>query len=140
MRRLVLAFASIALLGCGGDSSTGPAVSAQGTWNLQTVNNSPLPFTLFFQSSPVFREEIVSDQYVLNGNGTYTDDFVIRDTQGTQVTDTPGSDNGTWTQSGTQVHLTSADPTIDPITGTINGAGDRITVNAQGFALVYAKQ
>lgn len=140
MRRLVLALASIALLGCGSDSSTGPTISAQGTWNLQTVDGSPLPYTTFLQSAPVLREEILSDQYVLNMDGTYTEAFTTRETQGTTVTTSDGSDNGTWTQAGNTVHITSADPNVGSINGTMNSTGDKVTVNVQGFLLVYVKQ
>src|SRR5881275_2041570 len=71
MRRALIAVAAMALLGCGGDS-TGPAVSAVGTWNLQTVDNGPLPYTAVFVASPLYKLEILSDAFVVRADGSYT--------------------------------------------------------------------
>ncbi len=135
MRRLLLACAAVALLGCGGDS-TGPAASAEGSWLLLTVNGSPLPVTVF--QTTTYRLEVISDQYILESDGHYTENFTTRETDGTTVTTTDDSDFGTWSQSGNQVSVTASDNTT--LTGTINGSGDRITINSQGFLLVYGRQ
>jgi hypothetical protein len=140
MKRLVFALASVALLACGGSDSTGPFVSAEGTWNLLSVDGHPLPYTFFTQASPPVQDEIVSDQYVLDANHNYTDAFTIRETAGTDVTDDPGSDNGTWSQSGNRIDFDSADPQVSVPSATINGTGDLITFNVNGILLVYAKQ
>ena len=135
MRRLLLACTAVALLGCGGDS-TGPAASAEGTWNLQTVSGSSLPFT--FQTSPT-KQEIISDQYVLNAGGTYSEFFTIRETDNGTVTTTDFTDDGTWSQSGNQVSLASSND--GTLVATINGSGDIVTVNlGGGVILVYARQ
>src|SRR5213595_3608321 len=85
MRKLLLACAAVATLGCGGGDSTGPAASVEGTWNLQTVNGSALPFTAAFVSSPLYRFEILGDQVIVDADGTFTEYTTSRETQGTAV-------------------------------------------------------
>jgi ABC-type glycerol-3-phosphate transport system substrate-binding protein len=137
MRRLLLACASVALLGCGGDS-TGPAASAEGTWNLLSVNGHVLPAIVDQIPSQGYTLEIVADQYVLHGDGTYNEAFTTRATQGTQVTTTDDTDAGTWSQQGVQVSIT---PTSGGTLVTqMNGAGNRIAANIQGFILIFGRQ
>ena len=135
MRRTLLAFAAFALVGCGGDS-TGPVASAEGTWQLQTVNGSPLPFTVAFVANPVYRLEVVSDTFIAHGNGTYDETSTIRETQGSTVTTTQQNDNGTWTQNNAALTITSVDGTVE----SAAISGNTITVNVQGAVLVYARQ
>jgi|SRR5256885_1437547 len=136
MRRLLLAFASIALVGCGGSDSTGPAASAEGTWNLSTINGAGLPFTLSSNPSTGDKLEILDDQYVLNAGGTYTEAFTTRLTQGGQVTTTPDTDTGTWSQTGNQVAITSS--AGDAFTATVST--NTITIGSQFGAVVYVRQ
>ena len=136
MRRLLLACATIALIGCGGSDSTGPAASAQGTWNLQTVNGAALPFTLNSNPSTGDKLEILDDQYVLNSDGTFTEAFTTRETTNGQITTTPETDNGTWTQQGSQVSVVFASG--GGLAGTISN--DKITIATQVGPLVYTRQ
>ena len=134
MRRLLLAFASIALVACGGSDSTGPAANAAGTWNLQTVNGHALPFTLGTDQSGA-TVEILDDQYVLNADGSWTESFTTRSTLGTTVTTTPDTDAGTWTQTGNQVSIVNS---AGGFTGTINN--NSITIGSQFGPVVYVRQ
>src|SRR5438128_8865327 len=137
MRKLLLACAAVALLGCGGSDSTGPAASIEGTWNLQTVNGQPLPYTAFFSTSPAYRLEIMSDQLLANSDGTYTENGTIRETQGTTVTTSSQQDTGVGTQHGNQVDFTSnAHATVTTATVSAN----KLAVNAQGVVGVYPRQ
>ena len=135
MKRILLALAAFAVVGCG--DSTGPAASATGTWQLQTVNGSALPYTLaFLAGPPVYRLEIVNDLFVVNGDGTYDETSTIRETQGSQVTTTDEFDSGTWVQNDAALTITAAD-------GTVSSAaisGDKITANLQGAVVVYRRQ
>ena len=135
MRKLLFACAAVAILGCGGDS-TGPAVNAQGTWNLQSVNGSGLPFTAEFISSPLYRLEIVGDQVNANADGTFTQYTTIRETLGTDVTESTDTYTGTWAQHGNQVDITDSDGVTT--TGTISG--NKLAIKEQGFLAVYVKQ
>ena len=135
MRKALIALAAVALLGCGGDS-TGPAVSAVGTWNLQTVDNAPLPYTAVLIANPLYKLEILSDVFVVHADGSYTETFTERETDGTTVTTTSDEDDGTWVQNGTALSITSSDQTT---TGA-SISGNTITVSSQGLVLVYKRQ
>lgn len=136
MRGFLLACSALVLLGCGGGDSTGPDVNVVGTWDLQTVNGSALPFTLQFDPNTNTRFELVSDQYVVHAGGSYDEAFTTRQTVGTQVTDDPQTDAGTWVVSGNKVTLTASDGS--PLTGT--ASGNHITASVGGFTLVYVKE
>ena len=135
MRRLLLACASIALIACGGSDSTGPAAKAEGTWNLSTINGRALPITLGTDQSGA-TVEILDDQYILNADGTWTESFTTRATQGTTVTTTPDTDTGTWTLQGNQVEITTTGG--DSFTGTISN--NSITIGSQYGPVVYVRQ
>jgi lipocalin-like protein len=136
MRKALIALAAVALLGCGGDS-TGPAASAVGTWNLQTVNNATLPYTLAFIANPLYKLELVSDAFVVRADGSYTETFTERETDGTTVTTTSDDDTGTWVQNNGALTITSSSDQ-----SSVNAAisGNTITVNAQGLVLVFKRQ
>src|SRR5438128_10843075 len=85
MRKLLLACAAVALLGCGGSDSTGPAASIEGSWNLQTANGQPLPYTAVFSASPAYRLEIMSDPLLAISAGMYAESGRIRETHGPTV-------------------------------------------------------
>lgn len=136
MKRVLLALAAVALIGCGGDS-TGVGTKVEGTWTLQTVNGSPLPYTAIFVANPLYKFEILSDQFVANANGTYSETSTTRETDGSNVTTSTDTGNGTWSQSGSTVNITDASD------GTVTQAaisGNTITANQQGLVLVYRRQ
>ena len=66
MRRIAIFLAVIALAAC--NDATSPNGSAIGTYSLRTINGSTLPYT--FSDGSV----LVSDQLVLNSDGSYTDE------------------------------------------------------------------
>ena len=135
MRRFVLACAAVTLLACGGGDSTGPVASAEGTWSLQSVGGSALPYTYAFDAATSHRSEVLSDVFELNADGSFTETFTTRDTQGTTVTTETAADGGTWHQSGKTVTLTFADGSL---AATINQ--DQITINTAAGVLLYARQ
>jgi len=135
MRKLLLAVATLAVLGCGSDS-TGPIASVAGTWNLQTINGSPMPFTVLFTASPLYRLEILGDSFVANANGTYIETASVRETDGSTVTTSTATDVGTWVQNNNAIALTASD-------GTVSSAaisGDIITANESGDVFIYRRQ
>lgn len=81
---IALSFA-MASLGCGGSSDTttasAPALSA-GTYQLVSVNGSPLPFT-----DPTTASKITSGACVIRSDGTFTATFTLTggSAPGTQV-------------------------------------------------------
>lgn len=135
MRRLLPLVALAVAVACGSDSTTQPTVaSVAGTWNLQSVNGSPLPFTLTQTGSD--RLELLSGVVTANANGTYTEVAQFRTTVNGQSSTSTESDAGTFTLNGTAVSLTGTQ------TGNINGAlsGNTLTLTEQGFAWVFVKQ
>jgi hypothetical protein len=65
MRRIALLGLIVALAACNNDS-TSPNGSAVGSYSLHTYNGATLPVQ-------IGNDVLVSDQLVLNANGTYTD-------------------------------------------------------------------
>lgn len=136
MRRFVLACAALTLLACGGGDSTGPVASAEGSWSLQTVGGSALPYTYAFDAATSHRLEVLSDVFDIRSDGTYTETFTTRETQGTTVTTATATDDGTWSQNGKTVTVTFSDGSH--LTASINQ--DQITMNTQAGVLLYARQ
>lgn len=131
----LLAAAVAVTAACGGDSSTGPAANVAGTYLLQTVNSNALPITVYQDSTQ--KIEVLSDKYTLATAGTYTNQTVVRTTQGGTASSDTLSYDGTYKQSGNSVTLTdSADPT-DQVTGIVSGS--TFTVTVQGVVLVYTR-
>ena len=134
MRHFVL-FALAVCLGCGSDSSTSPTGSSiAGTWALQTVNGSPLPFTLAQQGTN--KTEVLSDIATADSHGAYTDITTIRITINGVASTQSIPDAGTYTLNGTALVLRSNDGSS--LTGSLSG--NTFTVSADGFAYVYKKQ
>jgi hypothetical protein len=115
-----------------GDSSTSPA-EASGTYTLQSVNGSPLPFTLSEVDATKF--EITSDQLALNDDGTWTEAGLIRTTQNGQVTTGTLLDAGTYTLTGTALTLVSNQ--FGPSNGSLDNG--TLTLAGEGLVLLYQK-
>jgi hypothetical protein len=109
-------------------------VSAAGTWNLTTVNGSPLPFIAQAASPKV---ELLSDQLILGASGTFTQTTTVRFTDvGVDTTQT-FADAGTYTVNGTAISFRfNSDGSVE--TGTVGST--TLTVAGGGFSAVYTKQ
>src|SRR5512146_3171833 len=100
MRRLIPLVALAVAVACGSDSTTQPTVaSLAGTWTLQSVNGSPLPFTV--TQTGTDKVELLSDVVTASANGTYTEAVQFRTTLNGQSTTDTESDAGTFTLNGT---------------------------------------
>ena len=131
---MTFAFATALLAGCGSDTATAPTqASVAGTWNLSTVNGSPLPFVLQAANPKL---ELVSDQFVVSANGTFTESTVARVTDGGTVSTTTIPDAGTYTLNGTAATFTFSDGS----SGTATVSGNTFTVASGGYSQVYKKQ
>jgi hypothetical protein len=95
---------SIITAGCGGggDTSTGPP-SVAGTYTLQTVNNSSLPFTT--SEDETYKAEILSWLITLKDDNTYSDVFQGRSTDHGQATENTLTSSGTFTLTGSTLKL-----------------------------------
>lgn len=105
MRRpIAVLFAGLALTSaaCGGGDSSGPP-SIAGTYTLQTVNNSPLPFTT--SEDATYKAEILSWVVTLNTNATYNFVFQGRSTDNGVPTVNTITSVGTYTVSGSTIEM-----------------------------------
>ena len=120
---------------CGGDSPTQPRASVVGTWNLQTVDGSALPYLV--PQNDFEALELMSDVLTVDANGTFTQLSQFRVTEDGQASTESFPDGGSYALNGTAVTFTFDS---DGSTGTGSLAGTTLTVAAAGFALVYKKQ
>jgi hypothetical protein len=134
MRRLILAMGTLALFACG--NSTGVVQNLNGTYSLQTVNGSPLPFT-FSLNGALVTQQIISD-VITASNGSFSDFNTERDidTQTGNVTTINSNVAGTYVINGTAVTVTFNTGVTE--NGTVSG--NSFTIVAQGFSLVYVHQ
>jgi hypothetical protein len=130
----VCTVATVLLAGCGSDSggTTNPQSSSPvGTWNLTTANGAPLPFA--FQSGGV-KYEVMSDQYVFLADGSFTEAYQLRDTDGTIVGLENLTDAGTWKLTGTVFVITYGD---NGATASGTFSGNTVTLTQLGALMVY---
>ncbi len=137
MRRMlatVCTVATVLLAGCGGDAGTPPMeATLAGTWNLATVNGTPLPFVIQPANPKI---EILSDKLVLTASGTFAQSILARQTSGGTITTQNIEDGGTYQATGTSAAFTFNDGSHG--NGTVDG--NSLTVADVGYALVYVKQ
>ena len=137
MRRLIPLVALAVAVACGSDSTTQPTIaSLAGTWTLQNVNGSPLPFTLTQTGND--KLELLSDVVTASANGTYTENLQFRETVNGVATVSSESDTGTFTVNGTAVTLTGSQ--TGSIPGSLSNGNNTLTLTEEGFVWVFAKQ
>jgi hypothetical protein len=137
MRRLFALLALVSLVACGDNSSTGPVtVNLIGTWSLQTVNGSPVPFS---QTTSAGKLEVFSGAIVISETGTFTT------TLSTRTTAPSGSSSiniittyGTVTIAGSSLVFTRTDIPNDPGTPA-ELTSNSISFTQSGLALVFVK-
>ena len=124
-----------ALIACGDDDPSGPsAATVAGAYTLRTVNGQALPFV--FINQPTLRVEVISDEYLLNENGTFTTTITLRETEDTVVTMTSDSYSGQWLVSGNNVNLNSVEVGREQASFS---NGNTLTFALNGVTLVYRK-
>src|SRR4051812_32344048 len=135
MRRLFAVFALFSLTACSsGEILEAPATaSTAGTYNLTSVDGAPLPFVA--QASP--KVELVSEQFVLKENGTFSETMLYRFTNGTSVTTQTLTDGGTYSISGSQVSLVF---NSDGLPNTATLSGNTMVIAEPGHSYQYTKQ
>lgn len=134
--RFIACLLLVVAAACGGDSPTEPTpASVAGTWRLQTVNGSVLPFLLVeFGTDKV---ELTSDVLIVAASGSFAQMKQLTTTQSGQVSTDDLTDAGTYTLNGTAVTFTFDS---DSSTGTGSLSGNTLTVAGGSFAMVYRKQ
>lgn len=103
MRTISLALALAVLSACGGsDKTTGPK-TVPGSYSLNNVNGSGLP-AVYYQE-PGYKLEVTAGAINLSANGSFTDTYSFRETDGATVTSVTVPCQGTWAQSGSNIVL-----------------------------------
>jgi hypothetical protein len=136
VRVLAAALLLTSAAACSGDSDpTAPTqASITGTWTLQTINGTRLPFIV--AQTGADKLELTSDVLTVSGTGSFTQTTTLRLTQNGQVTTQSVADAGTYTLNGTAASFRF---NSDGSTGTGSISGNTLTVTSEGFALVYTK-
>ena len=137
MRRPIVALLLLALAASCGDSTntTAPTSSIAGNFSLTTVNGSPLPY--LGMDDPHSRYEVLQDIYTLNDSRTWSEVYKYRFTDkvaGTSVVK-EYIDAGTYTRSGSDIHLVSENTDIS---GTFDGTSISFVLQGQ-LVLVYRR-
>ncbi len=123
------------------DNTSPSSQFAGGTYALQTINASNLPYTYSSGSGTV---TIQSDMYTLNSDGTYSE--TINETISNGSGSSPASDAeaGTWSQNGNAVVFSptySTQGTYAQYTGSLTGSGtfshSSLTFSYNGVVWVY---
>lgn len=137
LRRFLPLVALAVAVACGSDSTTQPTFATiAGTWSLQTINGTPLPFTVSQTAND--KIEVVSDVVTATSTGTYTEVIQYRETLNGQATVTSVPDAGTFTINGSAITLSSSQS--GTITGTLSNNNDTFTAAESGFVYVFTRQ
>lgn len=139
MRRLATVVAALAVTvaaACGSDSPTQPTqASFAGSWSLQTVNGSALPFTAAQNGAD--KLDILTDVFTASSAGTFDEMATTRTTiNGLASIDTL-ADSGTYVISGGTVTFRFASDSSS-LPGTVSGK--TMTITQSGYSFVYRQQ
>jgi len=137
MRHPVAGLALIALVACGGDSSTArPSDSVAGTWTLQTYNGKPLPFTGNKNDNGSV-DRVESGSIGFDGKATYV--------LGIKITNTLGSTSApqNYDEVGSYTGSASTGVTLKPNDlsgGTAPFKGATVPVTISGNTLSFSQE
>jgi hypothetical protein len=137
MRRTVAYFCLALAVACGGgDSPSAPTqTSVAGTWTLQSINGTNLPFVI--AQTGANKAEVMSDVVTAVASGSYTQMTQVRVTQNGQASMQSFSEAGSWTLNGSAASFRR---NSDGSVGTASVSGNTLTLAEDGFAYVYKRQ
>jgi len=137
IRRLFVMFALATLAACGENGSTGPvSVNLVGSWKLQSVNGSALPFS---QTTATGKYEIFDGSADIQTTGQFTINLTQRTTTGTSSSVSVLTTYGTVDISTGSAIFKRQDIQNDPgQTATLTANTLGLTQN--GYALEFVKQ
>lgn len=135
--RAFMKVAAIGLFGlvaaCGGSDGVNEPASIAGTYNLETIDGQSPPIVVFDQ--PGIKVEIVSGNFVLAGNKTFTTNVVFRVTEDSQVSTESNSFGGTYAVAGSTVTFAYSDG--DSESATL--VGNTLTFTDGSSTVVFRK-
>ena len=133
--RVLFATTLCVLAACGSDSGTNPNNAAiDGTYTLQTVNGSPLPFTIQSGANSL---TLTKDVLTVGSNGSWTESIDYTETFNGQTSSGTDADGGSWTRAGSSVTFYSNVTSGNAYTGTFSN--DMLTLGAGGFVQVFTR-
>jgi hypothetical protein len=136
IRRLFVMFALATRAACGENSSTGPVtVNLVGSWKLQSVNGSALPFS---QTTSTGKYEIFDGSADIQTTGAFTINLTQRTTTGTSQSISVLTTYGTVDISTGAVIFKRQDIPNDPGT-TATLTADTFGLVQNGYTLVFVK-
>jgi hypothetical protein len=130
----VLVCLTLFVAACGGDSTAPGTTTIAGSYALQTINGSPLPYAVVQVGAD--KVEVLNETVTLSEGGTFTQQGSVRLTENGVVSTQSYSDAGTYTRNGTAISFFF---NSDGSSGTGTVSGNTITVAFSGFSLVYRK-
>jgi hypothetical protein len=137
MRRLFVSMlALVTLVACGDNSTTGPAtVNLVGSWRLQSVNGSAVPYT---QQNGTSKLEVFGGGIVISQSGSFTTTLMERVTTNGSASVMNVTTYGTVEISGSGLIFKRTDIANDPGT-TAELSIDSIALTQNGLALLFVK-
>lgn len=131
--RSMLAAALIPLASC--TDAFGIGSRPIGTWSIQEFNGQRVPAV--FDVNSFETTEIVSDVFLIEANGTYTNDYTFRVTSNSGAVRLESySDYGYWDRSSNEYYLTDS-RTGDVASASVNGG--TMIVHYQGDIYRYRR-
>ena len=122
MRRIAFALCiALGLSACQTDS-TGPGASVAGTYTLDTINGSPLPYNFSGGAT------LTADQLTLNSDGSYSD--VVQYSNGSTTIE-----RGTFFTNNNDLQFQPEDVGLPEYGGTVNGSF--LVVTSGSFRSAY---
>jgi NlpE N-terminal domain len=144
MARLKVLMAAALLVGGATACSdvTGNNARADGVYFLQTVNQNPVPYS-YTDNTTGHTLTVMSDDYSLNSNGTYSDQQTYTD----NGANSSYTESGTWTQSNNVVSFYPSQSSTGNLTlyqGTLNnsnvfGGTRTLSINFSGTIWLYSE-
>lgn len=137
MRRVASVIAVTVAAACGGESATGvPDAQLLGTYNLQSINGSRLPFfAAQIGADSIF---ITGSRLTLSDGEVWAEVAMFETSDGIHGSTSVGGDNGTWSQTGSVLSLFSTKNNKMAYTGTFSATGLNLHLTG-GSTFVYAR-
>ena len=125
---------------------TGTTARADGVYFLQRVNGNPVPYS-YVDNNTGNTLTVMSDDYSLNSDGSYSDQQLYTEYTGTQTLNRSYTELGTWSQSNNVVSFYPSQSSTNNLTryqGTIgnsNGLGGArtLSINFSGTTWFYSE-
>ena len=133
---VLLASSAAGILGCSSSDVVSPQSQLAGTYSLRTYNGQTLPVAVGVDSLGNMYA-IVSDVYTFKTDGSFGEEYVLRQTPVTgAVNNQTYDDGGTWQLTGSTLTATYQDRSY--VIGTFTN-GNTITFSNGGSSVVFQK-